>query len=193
MRRRAGITFIYVMIVSHNTNMKSIQINLYSFDELSQEAKDKARADFNKHNDYPFLTDYLREMIHEKLEEAGYKEQGVSTSANPSIKPYYSLSYCQGDGLMFEATVEDKKENIYTIKHSGHYYHERSTDITGVDKNGNEIDTKDFEENVYIPICKAVRDIGYSEIEYHDSEECFAETCEANEYTFEADGTMRNI
>jgi hypothetical protein len=93
---------------------------------------------------------------------------------------------------MFEATLEDKNGNTYIIKHSGYYYHERSTNIIGTDKNGEEIDTKDFEEQIYIPICKKVRDCGYNEIEYKQSEECFKETCEANEYTFLEDGTMFN-
>lgn len=173
--------------------MKIIKIKLYSYDELSQEAKDKAREDYNSEGDNtPFLTDDFREYIHEELTARGYTVEGISTSENPSIVPYYSLSYSQGDGLMFEATVTDKKGNSYTIKHSGHYYHERSTQIEGVDQEGNEIGTKDFEENVYIPICKAVAQRGYDEIEYANSEESFRETCEANEYTFEANGRMRN-
>lgn len=35
--------------------------------------------------------------------------------------------------------------------------------------------------------------IGYDYIEYQESEENFREACDANEYTFEADGTMRNV
>jgi len=172
--------------------MKTIKIKLFSFEELSQEAKDKARENFNMDNDYPFLEDDLREYIHEEIEEAGYKVLGVATSANPSIVPYYSLSYSQGDGLMFEASVEDKKGNVYTIKHSGFYSHERSTSITGTDQEGNEIDTDDFEENIYIPICRRVAEKGYDILDYQGSEENFGEICEANDYTFEADGTMRN-
>lgn len=166
---------------------------VYNFDELSQEAKDKALEEFNKDNYYPFLEDDLREYIHEELEEAGIKVLGVATSDNPSIRPYYSLSYSQGDGLMFEAQLEDKDGNLYTIKHNGgNYYHERSTNIVGLDQEGNEIDTSDFEENIYIPICKRVADRGYREIEYQQSEEAFAEDCEANEWTFLKDGTMFN-
>lgn len=174
--------------------MKTIQkeYQLYTFDELDQKAKDKAREAFNRDNDYPFLTDDLRENIYELLKDKGYTVQGIATSAKPSIRPFYSLSYCQGDGLMFEATVTDKKGNEYTIKHSGHYYHERSTAISGVDKEGEDIDTDKFESEIYIPICKEVAERGYSEIEYQDSEESFQSTCEANEYTFLSDGTMFN-
>lgn len=168
--------------------MKTKTIEVYSFGELSQEAKDKARQDYNSHSDYPFLMDDLREYIHEELTAKGY--------THTDITPYYSLSYCQGDGLMFEATVTDKEGDSYTIKHSGHYHHERSTSISGEDKNGNEIhsqDIKEFEASIYIPICKTVRDRGYSEIEEMDSEEYFENTCDANDYTFTLSGKMENL
>lgn len=175
--------------------MKTItkKYKVFTFEELSQEAKDKAREDFNN-TDFTldFLEDDLREYIHEELEEAGLKVIGENTTAHHSIRPYYSLSYCQGDGLMFEAYLEDKKGNTFIIKHSGHYYHERSTDITGIDQEGNDIDTKDFEENIYIPICERIRDRGYTEIEFMQSEETFADTCEANEFTFLEDGRIFN-
>lgn len=178
--------------------MKTItkKYKVFTFEELSQEAKDKARESFNEEMDYPFLTDDLREYIHEELEEAGYKEVGVSTSANPSIVPYYSLSYSQGDGLMFEGTFEDKDGNYFTTKQSGHYYHSGCTDITGTDQEGNEIydDNEAFKKfkEVYEKICDTVEKRGYDEIEYQESEEAFAETCEANEFTFLEDGTIFN-
>lgn len=164
--------------------MKTKTINLYEYKELSDKAKQKAREDYNSDNDYPFLQDDLLEYIHEELTDKGY--------THTELKPLYSLSYCQGDGVMFEGTVTDKDGNTYTIKHFGMYYHEQSTDITGTNKEGEEIEIKDFEENVYIPICKTARDKGYEEIEYTQSEENFRETCEANEYTFTVDGIMEN-
>ena len=162
--------------------------NTYSFDELSDEAKKKALEDWSKDLDYPFLTDDLREYIYEELTEMGYTIEGVATSTKPTIRPYYSLSYCQGDGLMFEATITDKDGNTYTIEHKGHYYHERSTNIEGVDKDGEPIDTKDFEETVYIPLCKKIAQRGYDEIEFQQSEEYFRETCESNDYVFLENG-----
>lgn len=166
--------------------MKTIikEYKIYTFDELSKEAKKRALEDWVKSVDYPFLQADLREYIHEELTDKGY--------THTEITPLYFLSYCQGDGLMFEGTVTDKNGNTYTIKQSGHYYHEKSTDISGIDKKGDEIDTEKFEKQVYIPICKTVRDRGYDEIKYQESEESFAETCEANEYTFLEDGKMFN-
>jgi len=174
--------------------MKQITIKLYEFEELSREAKDHALEIYRNEDDHtPFLTDDLREYVHEELKEAGYKVIGRSTSANPSIRPHYSLSHSQGDGLMFEGTIEDPEGNIYTIKHVGHYAHERSTNIVGYDKNDREIDTENFEENFYIPLCKQIAQRGYDELEYADSEEFFAQICEASNYLFEEDGTIREL
>lgn len=178
--------------------MKTItkKYKVFTFDELSQEAKDKAREDFNEFEDFPFLEDDLREYIHEELEEAGYKEVGENTTAHHSIEVYYSLSYSQGDGLMFEGTFEDKDGNYFTTKQSGHYYHSGCTSITGTDQEGNEIydDNEAFIKfkEVYEKICDTVEKRGYDEIEYQRSEEAFAETCEANDYHFLEDGTMFN-
>jgi len=164
--------------------MKTKIINLYEYEELSEKAKKKALEDYNANDDYPFLQDDLREYIHEELESKGFKEESI-------ITPLYSLGYCQGDGLMFEGSIS-KDGNTYTIKHAGHYYHERSTNISGTDKDGEEIDTKDFEENIYIPLCKEIAQRGYSILEEMASEEHFIEMCDANDYTFREDGTMEN-
>lgn len=166
------------------------EYKVYKLEELSEEAKEYALSKWNENQDYPFLTDDLREYIREELDELGLKIIGVSTTENPSIRPLYDLSYSQGSGLMFEATLEDKEGNIYTIKQSGHYTHERSTNIEGVNQEGEYIETKDFEENIYIPLCKRVAKKGYEEIEYMESMESFSETCEANDYKFLENGTM---
>ena len=130
--------------------MKIVKQKVYSFDELDQKAKDKARELYNSEGDNtPFLTDDLREYIHEELTEKGY--------THDEITPLYSLSHAQGDGLMFEGTVYDKKGNTYRIKHvGGMYVHEKTADIEATDKDGNYIGSKKFEEKIYIPICKAL-------------------------------------
>lgn len=166
--------------------MKTItkQFTLFTFDELSQEAKDKARNKWLDSNDYPFLQADLREEIYQLLKEKGY--------TSIQITPLYDLSNAQGSGLMFEGTVKGKNGTIYTIKQSGQYYHEYSKEIEAVSKNGNNVSTDNFNREVYIPICKAVRDLGYTEIERQQSEEYFNEHCSVNEYIFLKDGTLFN-
>lgn len=156
---------------------------VYKIDELTEKAQEKARKQYNDDIEYPFLQANLRENIHEELKEAGYTE--LST-----IIFLYSLSHCQGDGLMFEGTIADKKGNTYTIKHSGHYYHERSTTIEARNKKGDYLDHTKWNESFYVPLCNKIAQRGYDEIEWLTSMENFIETCEANEYVFLEDGTL---
>lgn len=169
--------------------MKTItkEYKVYLYEELSEEAQARALSDYNENNEYPFLQCDLREYIHDELAEAGY--------SHGEITPLYSLSHCQGDGLMFTGSVINKDKSYFEIKHAGHYYHERSTDITGYNKDGSIMDgetVEKWENDFYIPLCIRIRDRGYREIEYQQSAELFAETCEANEYTFLEEGKMFN-
>ena len=45
--------------------MKTKTIELYDFNELNQEAKDKALSKHNEYNDYPFLEEELSEYLSE--------------------------------------------------------------------------------------------------------------------------------
>jgi len=158
---------------------------VFKFQELNQEAKQKALYDnsiFNSETNYDFLNDYIQELIEDRIKEAGYTFD--------SIKLFYDLSYIQGDGVMFEGVLTDNKKNTYTIEHRGHYYHEMSTNIDIYDKNDNCIDTNDFNNDFYIPLCLDIKKIAYNYIEDLDSEESFIELCNDNEYMFLASGKM---
>ncbi len=173
---------------------------LYSYDELSEKAQEKALDNFRKDNEYIFLSDCLSQRLHELLEEYDIKD--TNDTSKPGTTPtqvMYSLSYCQGDGCMFEGVFEWKKYTVY-IKHNGRYYHSNSKfiEIHETDNQGFDIGEdyepevyKEFEE-LYQKICKELEKYGYDFIEYEDSEENFRESCEANEYTFLEDGTMMN-
>ena len=164
--------------------MKIIETKVYTFDELSDEAKETARAWYREGNDYPFLSDYMQEEAGELLKKAKIKTD--------DFKVYYSLSYSQGDGAMIELEGTWKAWNV-KVTQSGHYSHERSTTIAlSSMKTGEyapEEKEKDFEENVYIPVCIALKKYGYECIEYENSNESVDETIQANEYTFTEDGT----
>lgn len=174
--------------------MQTIQkeYKIYTFDELSQKAKDKARRDYNAGVDYDYLKHLMNDRLEELLTENNIKETG-------NTKLYYSLSYCQGDGVCFEGSFEWNGLYIY-IKHSGHYYHENSKTITIYKRVWNEADGIETEEEqdteafnaLYVKICKTLEKYGYECIEFEESEENFRETCEANEYTFLEDGEMFN-
>lgn len=74
--------------------MKTITktIEAYEFHELPEQAKQKAIETLS--GDYFWLREDLTEYIHEELEAKGFTHDEITT--------YYSLSYCQGDGLMYE-------------------------------------------------------------------------------------------
>lgn len=138
---------------------------VYNYEELTDEAKEKALAKWVEGNDYYFLSDYLNERLHELLEEN--KIADTNDTSKAGTKPtqvQYSLSCCQGDGAMFEGVFMWKGYTV-KVKHSGHYTHYNSKTI-----------------DIY----------KYDFIEYEDSMEAFEQACEANEYTFTIDGVIDN-
>lgn len=166
--------------------MKEIKLKLYSYDELSTEAKERTLSHFVKEHDDPMLQVHLGNLVKEELDERKI------TYNEDSIDVYYSLSYCQGDGLMFVGEIEWRKRTL-RIKQSGHYCHEKSRTIEVIE--GDELTETQMGqfEAVYEVVCRKIRDAGYAEIEYQTSSEYFSEVCEANDWTFEEDGSMRNV
>lgn len=172
--------------------------NLYTIDELDEKAKETAYAKWVEGNDYYFLSDYLDERLHELLEEKGITDTNDTSKAGTKpTRVQYSLSYCQGDGAMFEGVF---MWNGYTVKvkHSGHYthYNSKTIDIYKEEENGEEYNAnddvlKEFDD-LYKTICKELERQGYDFIEYEDSMEAFEQACEANEYTFTIDGVIDN-
>ncbi len=196
--------------------MRTIELNLYSINELSEAAKQKAIEKYRGNMDY--FMDFFNEYCNEQLTEAGFEETELR----------YSLSYSQGDGLSFSAknycklyelflevlgkgkerTAKLLSENCtIKIKNEGRYCFASKSDIDLYIENYtssiNVLNTNNIDnivskvlsklESIYIDLCTKLKNEGYEEIEYQTSEEAIIEIFEANEYTFEADGTMRNF
>lgn len=176
--------------------MKTItrQIDLYTIDELSEEAREKARSKYVENNNYMFLSYEMAEKLHELLEENNIKDQNdTSKAGTKKTEVLYSLSYNQGDGAMFEGSYEWKRYIVH-IKHSGRYYHSNCKTIEIVnaeDGEYNDTEAEEFEK-IYQDICGQLETHGYAFIEYEDSMEHFVEDCEANDWNFLEDGTMVN-
>ena len=176
--------------------MKQIKINLYDFEELSEPSKIKALEGYNSQNqDYDFMEDNLNEYLKELL---------IKADIIGDAQLYYSLSYCQGDGVCFTGDFMFKGINFSVRHNNNHYYHSNSTDIEAEIDDDDSDDLRsdiieaviyeaeaDFKE-AYKKICDIIEEAGYKEIEYNQSEENFKELCLINEYTFEKDGTMRD-
>lgn len=174
--------------------MKQITINLYNFGELSESAKEKAMQEWIKHDDLPFLEDAMDEYLIDLLIDNNIESDNA--------KVFYSLSYCQGDGAMFEGPFMYKGVSI-VARQSGHYYHENSKDLDFDYEGLSEDDVlktdykmqDNFEEDfneLYIKICRELKKYGYDFIEQEQSPEHLAKLFELNEYTFKEDGTMHN-
>ena len=96
--------------------MKTIEIKVYEFDELSKEAKEKAINDYREENEVDLS--YKIDEFAKRLMELGYE--------NVEIK--YSGFYSQGDGLSFTG----KKNGIEIVRKKyspyNRYVHEETMD-----------------------------------------------------------------
>lgn len=120
--------------------METKELNIYSYNELSQSAKEKAT---NNYHDYFCFNDYDYDIIDLWLDKHNVKQYFDYKEA------FYGGFYSQGDGAMFEyyniepklieeaidsldikQLIKDIMNNYLCIsargKQSGHYYHEKS-------------------------------------------------------------------
>ena len=189
--------------------MKTIEIELYKFTELSENAKNVAIENERK-NEIQF--DWFSDFCHEQISENGFKG---------NIKLQYSLSCSQGDGLSFSCDYFDnlnalfieilgteKQKTIDTILNNisfkcdgnnGRYCYASKNDITLEldDYKGNnylihEIVSKVESKlkDLYIDLCNQLEKQGYDDIEYQYSEEYITETLIENDYYFTIDGLI---
>ena len=188
--------------------MRFKQIAVYTYEELSEAAKEHAR---HKHNELD--TWIITERLKDIATEAGFSDAEV----------YWSLSCCQGDGACFvgewrgkelEAIVSKafkgeiprnvkrilKLVSSYKLDHSGRYYHSNSVAGTVYLDYDRDFVTRAAEfayqdlcetlEDYREEVCREMEKDGYADIEYYLSDEYFAEMCENNEWEFDAEGDM---
>ena len=190
--------------------MKTIEIQLYSFDELSEAAKQNA-IEIYKNDDHIYL-DFFNDDAKEQIENAGFKG---------NVNLNYSLSYCQGDGLSFSCDYFDKLNDLFievlgtgkqkTIDciinncsfenkgNNGRYSYSSRNDISFEfdDYSGNKNNIHEIVSKVeikikdlYIDLCNDLEKQGYSNIEYQNSDEAITENLELNDYDFTVNGSI---
>lgn len=196
--------------------MKTIEIKLYKFSELSKEAKQTAIENWRKSNwESGDFLHFFEEDCNEQISEAGFESPAVS----------YSLSYSQGDGLSFKADKYNKLSELF-LKHLGqgkektaellaenctqilkgnngrycfaskndidlyfeNYSSSINTDMVNCQKVLDKV-LKDL-ENIYIELCKNLENQGYKQIKFENSDEYIIETIEVNDYDFTEDGEI---
>jgi hypothetical protein len=89
---------------------RTISYEVYKFEELNEQQRKEAIELYSKKN-HENLFDYhdgemLQENFNEKLVEFGYPKE---------INTFFSLSYCQGDGVTFDMDGYLSKEEIYNL------------------------------------------------------------------------------
>jgi hypothetical protein len=163
------------------------QHNVYKFDELKKETQEKVINRFREQNEIEFLEESLTDYMFQLLEEHNLKP------LNDDAKLYYSLTYCQGDGVCFVGRFNSPLNYLIVINHKGNYYHKRSVEISIMDETGEELqDEKVFNifKNLYEEICDKIEKQGYAIIENENSEETIKENIELNDYEFLENGEV---
>lgn len=98
------------------TETKTIKI--YNFDELSEEIKQKLIEKEIEYQHELYCEDFLESDMEYKANELLKK---YFKNNNATLKKvYYALSYCQGDGAMFEFDLYYYNKHV-SIKHYGYY------------------------------------------------------------------------
>jgi hypothetical protein len=192
--------------------MKTIEIQLYKFDELSDESRQNA-IEMQRNSKYNIYLDSFNDNAHEQIIDAGFRGK---------IKLQYSLSYCQGDGLSFSCDYFDKLNDLFieilgegkqkTIdclinncsfkmeNTNNRYYFASKNDLdfyldNYYVKSQSNIDlviekVKEKLEDLYIDLCKSLEKQGYNEIDYQNSDEYISEMLISNDYDFTKNGVM---
>jgi len=193
--------------------MKTIEVKIFEFSELSPEAQQKAIKNEMKYWYENLTLDTFNDDATEQIKDAGF--------INPVLS--YSLSCSQGDGLSFKADKYGKLVDLFiqvlgpgkerTAKlladscaqvfkgNTGHYSYAQKNQVDlYLDECTNVTDTKNIDEciaevltlleDIYMNLCKKLEDQGYREIEYLTSEECARENLECNNFEFTEDGKI---
>lgn len=191
--------------------MKTQEITLYKFEELSEEAQKKAIKNYINSIDYIEL-DWLIWQFEDEAKQIGFE--------NPKFQ--YSLSYSQGDGLSFSFSyfnsekltelikeITGKKTNwfldiiqnsIYSISgkgNTGHYCYAKENQVE-LEENYNsfnypnimELHEKILEaiQEKYMNLCNDFEQIAYEQIEHELSEENAKFWLSKNDFTFLSNG-----
>lgn len=186
--------------------MKTITINLYDFDELSKEAKTKALQEHCSQSDFFWYDEYFEslkagiehfdfELNDYSIDYTGYSPSYIKITAKDdcdltgeALKTYLLANYNEAFNQItkkYQPTFTEDLDCMFT----GY-----CADISFMEPI-NEFIKKPYDITIEELIQKGfdnwLKDIK-SEYEYTQTEDYFKDHCEANEYTFEANGVMRN-
>lgn len=187
--------------------MRTEALDIYKYEELSDDAKEKAREWYRK--DLEADSEYVIDDAKEIAALMGWEIDKV----------YFSGFWSQGDGACFEGRLRYKKgcaksvtshaprdkelhriakawqgvqrRNFYaltaSVKHRGHYHHEMCTEFDCGDASAEvEDDIKEIARDFMLWIYKQLE----TEYNWQNSDETVEENIIANEYEFTEDGEI---
>ena len=187
------------------TIMKTIEIKLYQFNELSEKAQERALEDFryiNVDNDWWF--DYIMEDVKElclSIEEFDIYRRDCEVAflynADETIKAIKENA--GGELLLIANEYEQQVKELFKAYSDYEKYQEwlRERDYTLDDLEFEdwvleETEYEEDKENIYIEFLKELGEYYLSELQssydYHMSNESVIGTIEANEYEFTENG-----
>lgn len=173
---------------------KKITIEAYTFDELDDDAKERAREWYRSVDDFPELSENMDEYLEEELEERHIKVVGDKP------KLWYSLGHVQRDGVSFEGTFQHDGYQ-FKVTRSGQGVHMYTMDFElqghvdedglGDDGPGESRDDEDIVgafRDLCHEVCDRLQEMGYEDISAEDSDETVDERLTVNEYLFTKEG-----
>ena len=189
--------------------MKTEKIQVYNFSELSTDAQEKVINEYYENEEYFYLSEDLNEELNQ-IDNYFY-----------DTEIYYSLNYCQGDGLCilgnfdidkwlkdkynFKQSLNDTVYNlIYSVKSKSNrrYCFASKSDISSefdpyLDKYPNLEDLinsiiNDIKE-YYIDLCKKLELYGYSILDYRMDSGEFSDYAYENDILYLSDGRIFNL
>ena len=198
--------------------MRKETIEIYKFEELSDESQEKAIEKFYDLNIYEGWWDSVYEMYMQdetgfdidKIYFSGFSSQGDGAmfegSPNKDILNFITSGYnnqqYQKDWSRVIKLIKNGDINIYgSFKQHGHYYHSKSysdnldaemtNDWSGKNYSNIEDILEDILEEIrehYEDICNKIYHSLEQEYEYYTSREAIEESIIANEYEFTENG-----
>lgn len=163
---------------------------VYSYDELSDAAKEKARQWWIDGLQYDDLSEAMTEYLTDTL----LPKYNLSC-ADPTLR--YSLGYSQGDGASFTGRIEYRGTwygDVTTNSYGNFYSHYNTVNLDNLysiktDKEAPQA-TVDSVEEMIRDIGRALEKCGYDYIEYEQEREVVEDNIRANEYEFYEDGRI---
>jgi hypothetical protein len=163
------------------TETKTIKI--YNFDELSEDIRQKLIEKEIEYQHELYCEDWLESDMKYKANELLKKYFKNNKATLKQV--YYDLSYCQGDGAMFEFDLYYYNKYV-EIKHHGYYCHMRSFTIDTWELT--EKQEKQLKEKV-LKMFKEFEDYGWSLVDYRNFTEAEA-IDRLREFEYLEDGTI---